>query len=118
MDEPKVVNGPEAVGKPDAPDLIALAAELAGDLEAVTSAKEGGLVVYQRRAAVFARVSADALEVRLPDDIAEAAERTPDTVSLPGQPGWIRFTPRSSERHVIDRATAWFQTAWRHAGGD
>jgi hypothetical protein len=118
MDEPKAVDGPEAVGEPDAPDLIALAAELAGDLGEVTSVREGGLVVYQRSAAVFARVSAGALEIRLPDDIADAAERTPDTVSLPGRPGWIRFTPRGSERHVIDRATAWFQTAWRHAGGE
>jgi hypothetical protein len=108
--------GVEEGDERDGPDLIALVAELAGDLEEVTSSKEGGLVVYQRRAAVFARVSADALEIRLPDDIADAAERTPDSVALPGQPGWIRFTPRSSERHVIDRTTAWFQTAWRHAG--
>jgi hypothetical protein len=98
------------------PDLQALAAELAVGLDEVTAATEAGLVVYRRGSAPFARASTAALEIRLPDDIAEAAERTPDTTVLPAQAGWIRFAPRTGERHVIDRATAWFQTAWRHAG--
>jgi len=55
------------------------------------------------------------MQVRLPTDIAEAALRTPDTMLDPDDRGWLRFTPRDVERHVIDRATAWFQTAWRHA---
>lgn len=93
-----------------------LAAELAVELGEVSSAGDGGVVSYQRGGVVFARAAADALEVRLPGDIAEAAGRTPDTVSIPGERGWIRFTPRGRERHVTDRATAWFQTAWRHAG--
>ena len=59
-------------------------------------------------------VSSSALEVRLPADIAEAALRTPDT-ALTGERGWVRFTPPTDERHVTDRATAWLQTAWRHA---
>jgi hypothetical protein len=54
--------------------------------------------------------------VRLPPDIAEAALRTPDTSALPEGPDWVRFTPASQERHDVDRAAAWFQTAWRHAG--
>ena len=99
----------------EAPDLMVLAAELAGTLEGTAWDGDGGRVSYRRGDVVFARVSTDGLEVRLPEDIADAAERTPDTAALPGQPGWIRFTPRGSERHVIDRATAWFQTAWRHA---
>lgn len=84
-----------------------------------------GVVSYRRGDIVFARVSADTLEVRLPSDIADAAVRTPDTLSLPaapgspppGGPGWVRFSPRGHERHVLDRASAWFRTAWRHAGG-
>ena len=55
------------------------------------------------------------LEVRLPTDIAEAALRTPDTALDPDDRGWVRFTPAEAERHVGDRATAWFQIAWRHA---
>jgi hypothetical protein len=93
-----------------------LAAELAAEMGEVASSGDGGVVSYQRAGVVFARVSADALEVRLPGDIAEAAARTPDAVMVPGEVGWLRFTPRGRERHVTDRATAWFQTAWRHAG--
>jgi hypothetical protein len=98
-----------------APDLLALAAELAAGLEDVASEIQGSVASYHRGDVVFARVAADGLEIRLPEDIAEAAQRTPDAAALDGKPGWIRFTPRDRDRHVIDRATAWFQTAWRHA---
>ncbi len=93
-----------------------LAAELATELGEVSATGDGGVVAYQRGGVVFARVSADALEVRLPGDIAEAAVGTTDTAMVPGETGWIRFAPKGRERHVIDRASAWFQTAWRHAG--
>ncbi len=118
MTEPTVESGP---------DLMVLAAELAADLADVTSEGDGGVVTYRRGATVFARVSPDALDLRLPADIAEAALRTPDTA--PGEPagragapplaapGWVRFSPKGRERHVTDRAAAWFHTAWRHAGG-
>jgi hypothetical protein len=76
------------------------------------------VTVYRREEREIARMDARALEVRLPPDIADAAIRTPDTVAIGGEPGWIRFTPTSSERHVADRAEAWFRTAWRHAGTD
>ena len=100
----------------DGPDLMLLASELAGELEGVSSSGDGGVVSYTREGAAFARLSADALDIRLPADIAEAALRTPDTTAVPGDTGWVRFAPRGRERHVTDRATAWFQTAWRHAG--
>jgi hypothetical protein len=97
------------------PDLMVLADELAGELEEVSTHGDGGVVTFQRADVVFARVSADAIELRLPPDIAEAALRTPDTGAVAGASGWVRFAPRGRERHVTDRATAWFQTAWRHA---
>lgn len=65
---------------------------------------------------VFAHVSSAGMEVRLPADIAEAALRTPDTAAT-AERGWVRITPPTDERHVSDRATAWFHTAWRHAAG-
>ena len=64
------------------PDLMVLAADLAAELDDVGSAGDGGVVTYRRGGTVFARVSADALEVRLPADIADAALRTPDTAAL------------------------------------
>ena len=77
---------------------------------------DGRRTVYSRGGREIARMDADALEVWLPPDIVEAATRTPDTNALAGEPGWVRFRPTSEERHVADRAEAWFRTAWRHAG--
>ena len=98
-----------------APDLVAVAEDLAAGLDDVDVDESGDVTSYRRGSAVFARVTAGALEVRLPEDIAEAALRTPDTQPVPGRPGWVRFAPANAERHVIDRATAWLHTAWRHA---
>jgi hypothetical protein len=99
--------------------IAELVASIAPFLDDVASEVDpGGLAVYRRGAIEIARADARSLEVRLPADIAEAAARTTDAVALEGEPGWIRFTPRSDERHVADRAEAWFRTAWRHAGED
>ncbi len=103
----------EALG----PDLMVLAADLAAELDDASGDGHEGVVTYRRGDTVFARASADSLEVRLPADIADAALRTPDTAALPDGAGWLRFAPVGRERHVVDRATAWFQIAWRHAAG-
>jgi hypothetical protein len=98
-----------------APDLAGLCAELAAELDEVSSATEGEAIAWSRGTAVFARVTDAVLEVRLPADIAEAALRTPDTALDSDDRGWVRFSPADAERHVTDRTTAWFLTAWRHA---
>ncbi len=97
-----------------APDLAGLCADLAEELDEVAGSADGDGVAYARGGVVFARVSSSTLELRLPADIADAALRTTDT-AVGGEPGWVRFSPEDSERHVIDRAAAWFQTAARHA---
>jgi hypothetical protein len=102
--------------EPSGPDLMVLSADLAAELGDVSSSGDGGVVSYQRGGTIFARVSADSLEVRLPFDIADAALRTPDTSVVPGDLSWVRFTPQGREQHATDRAAAWFQMAWRHAG--
>ena len=71
---------------------MVLVADLAAELDDVSSSGDEGIVSYRRGAVLFARVSADALEVRLPADIADAALRTPDTAALPGDAGWLRFS--------------------------
>jgi hypothetical protein len=65
----------------------------------------------------FARVARNVIEVRLPADIARAAMRTPDAGPSSLGQGWVRFSPRSTEPHVMDRARAWLITAWRHTAG-
>jgi hypothetical protein len=97
-------------------ELVASIAPFLDDI--VVEHRADGSSVYRRGDIEIARADATSLDVRLPDDIAEAATRTSDTVAIDGRPGWIRFTPRSDERHVADRAEAWFRTAWRHAGDD
>jgi len=103
------------MNKSGALDLAALCAEVAAELGDVSIGGEGDAVTYRRGEADFVRVTTSVLEVRLPADIAEAALRTPGT-SAGSESGWIRFAPDSAERHATDRAAAWFQTAWRHAG--
>jgi hypothetical protein len=98
--------------------LAELIASIAPYLDNVIATVDdaSGRTTYRRGEREIARMDARSLEVRLPSDIADAATRTPDTVPIVGEPGWIRFTPSSEERHVADRAEAWFRTAWRHAG--
>ena len=98
-----------------APDLAGLCSGIADELDEVAVSSEAGAVTYARAGAVFARVSGSTLQVRLPVDIAEAALRTPDTTLDPEERGWLAFAPGPQAQHVDDRATAWFQTAWRHA---
>jgi hypothetical protein len=98
-----------------APDLAGFCADAAAELDEVTSSTDGGVTSFARGGAVFARAERGRLEVRLPTDIAEAALRTPDTALDPDDRGWVRFTPADAERHVTDRAMAWFHIAWRHA---
>jgi len=99
-----------------APDLAGLCAELAAELDEVTSTADGEGLAYARNGLAFARVADASLSVRLPIDIAEAALNTPDTAVDPDDRGWLRFSPADDERHVVDRATAWFRIAWKHAG--
>ncbi|MFV2064408.1 MAG: hypothetical protein ACC726_13000 [Chloroflexota bacterium] len=95
-----------------------LATGLAEELGDVRTSLEGEMTGYSRGDATFARASSNALEVRLPQDIAEAALRTTDSSVVPGEPGWVRFAPSASDPHAVDRSQAWFRTAWRHAAGD
>jgi hypothetical protein len=97
------------------PDLAGLCAGLAPELDEVTSSSDGAALVYTREGIEFARVEGATLRVRLPVDIAEAALNTPDTKLDPDDRGWLIFTPADAQRHVIDRASAWFRLAWKHA---
>lgn len=73
--------------------------------------------VYERAGVAFATKPSDgAVEVRLGEEIAEAATRTPDTTASPRGPGWVRFAPREFDEHAHDRLDAWFLVAWRMAG--
>jgi hypothetical protein len=76
---------------------------------------EGEATEYRRGAQTFAVAEDEAIEVRLHPDIAEATRRTPSTGASSRGAEWARFTPPELDQHALDRAEAWFLSAWRAA---
>lgn len=71
---------------------------------------------YSRGGVAFAvRPVDDVIELRLGDEIAEAAMRTPDTAPSSRGSAWVTFAPRYWDEHAFDRLEAWFLVAWRLA---
>ena len=71
---------------------------------------------YTRNGTLFAaHPDPNIVELRLGNEIAEAAMRTADTASSPRGDDWVRLSAKdwSSAR---DRLEAWFRVAWRFAG--
>ena len=64
---------------------------------------------------VFAILSPDASTASFLLDpiVANAAARTPDVRRSRRGPGWVDMTPRVVDRHVYDRARAWFLSGHR-----
>lgn len=109
-----------------APTLASLLAGLAEDLpEATVSSGPGapgaGPVVrtttWARGGVAFAVLGPTGVEIRLDPAIAAAATRTPDTAPSPRGKDWVRFNPRELDGHAVDRLEAWFDLAYRRAGG-
>jgi hypothetical protein len=95
--------------------LAELYHRLANDLGGVAMASTAGASVYRRSDQDFAVVDGPAIEVRLQPEVAEAVLRTPHTSRSPRGPGWIRFEPPRMDPSIVDRADAWFRSAWRAA---
>lgn len=98
-----------------AEDLDALAARLAEGLDGVTAGRTATATEYARQGRVFASASATALEVRLHSDVAAAALRTSHTTASGRGAEWVLFEPLEIDRFGLDRAEAWFLSAWRAA---
>lgn len=82
----------------------------------MTSAPDGDATLCARAGHPFAALTEHEIEVRLEPLVATAALRTPDTTESPRGPGWVRFAPPALDRFAADRAVAWIEHAWRHAG--
>ena len=104
--------------EPAAPQSLAdLLADLADQLDDVAEAAQGDVTEYRRDATLFAVAAPADVELRLNPEVAEAARRTPAT-SLSGRgPEWVVFGPPVVDEHALDRAEAWFLSAWRAAAG-
>jgi len=64
---------------------------------------------------VFASAKGNVAEFRLEPEIADAALRTPSTEPSSRGPDWVRLTADADAAHDLDRARAWFLSAWRNA---
>jgi hypothetical protein len=95
--------------------LAGLFQRLAGDLGEVTERRSRDGVEYLAGSRAFATCDGDVAEFRLRPEIAEAAERMSDTGPSTRGSGWVRLAPAVVDRFVLDRAEAWFLSAWRSA---
>ncbi len=88
---------------------------LAQDLADVTVADSPKGTDYRRGDRIFAAVDGGVAEVRLHPEVAEAATRTSHTTLSGRGAGWVRFDPPAVDKFALDRAGAWFLSAWRAA---
>ena len=73
-------------------------------------------VEFTRGERAFAVVEDDgAVSFRLAAAVATAAVRTPDTEPSERGRGWVTLRPSTVDDHALDRARAWFESAWRAA---
>jgi hypothetical protein len=101
----------------ETPDLIGTIDELIGESSDVQVASRGDGFEYLRGGVAFAaRSGSNLVEFRLGDEIAEAAQRTPDTSASSRGAAWVLFSPAVWDDHALDRLEAWFRVAWRLAG--
>ena len=96
--------------------LADLFTALAAKLGEIKTELRGDVAEFRRGDVRFAAVDDAAAELRLHPDLAEAARRTPSTTGSERGPEWVRFAPPEVDRHALDRAEAWFLSAWRAAG--
>jgi len=97
----------------------ALAAAAAGLEPIERRPGTGGSVEYLRAGRLLAvlETGGSAASFLLSAAVAEAALRTPDTAPSTRGRGWITLRPALLDGHAVDRASAWLESAWRHAGG-
>lgn len=98
--------------------LAEVLADAAASLGVVGRSDPGsGAIEYVRADRLFAAVEAGraAASFRLAPAVAEAAIRTPDTGPSDRGRGWVTLGPSVLDGHAADRATAWFESAWRAA---
>jgi hypothetical protein len=93
--------------------VLDAAAEDLGDLR---QGAEGASVSWAVGATVFAALDAGLAEFRLDPLVARAALRTPNTGPSTRGPDWVAFAPEILDDGAIDRAEAWFLSAYRRAG--
>lgn len=89
---------------------------LAGQLEGVERRAVGKAIEYTRAGAVFAAREDGRLSFRLREEVVSAALRTPNTGPSARGADWLTLSAAMADQFALDRAVAWFGSAWRLAG--
>ena len=89
---------------------------LARQLEGVERRAVGRTIEYARAGGVFAVREDGRLSFRLREEVVSAALRTLDTGPSARGADWISLSGAIADRFALDRAVAWFESAWRLAG--
>ena len=99
-------------------DPLAAIDRLGGELKGITSRELAGSLEYVFDGAVFAVREGSVQSFLLAPEIATAGLRTPGTARSPRGAGWISLRSDPADEFTVDRARAWFELAWRLAGGE
>ena len=75
----------------------------------------GGVVEWAAGGVTFAGAAGDTAEFRLSPVVADAARDTPDAGPSDRGGEWVAFSPPELDRYALDRAIAWFGSAYRTA---
>lgn len=95
---------------------VAAIDRLAHELEGIGRRESGPAVEFVRGGIVFAVRERGGHSFRLRPEIVEAALRTPDTSPSERGAEWVALDSTAADAFTLDRAKAWFETAWRLAG--
>jgi hypothetical protein len=85
------------------------------DLEGLATGRDGGTTTWSMAGSTFATLTGARAEFRLDPLVARAALRTPDTAPSTRGPEWVAFAPDVLDDGAVDRAEAWFLSAFRRA---
>jgi hypothetical protein len=89
--------------------------ELAVELGATIDRTSPPTMEFRRDRRTFAVATGSTVDLRLDSEIAVAALGTPSTQASQRGPEWVRLTVDTTQTHDLDRARAWFLSAYRNA---
>ncbi len=102
-------------GSHEGGDLVDVFQSLSAKLGEIHVELRGERAEYRRGGNLFATAEGNHVELRLQPEIADAARHTPSTAACARGEEWVTFAPPELDRHAVDRAEAWFLSAWRGA---
>lgn len=97
-------------------DPAAVVDRLCVELDGIERRESGRTVEFVRGGLVFAVREGVHLSFRLRPEIVQAALRTPGTSRSARGAEWVALESGEMDAFTMDRARAWFETAWRFAG--